>query len=98
MPRGDRDDSADDDNELVGPTPKKRALAPREAALNAKARMAGHSGKSSSLDDSAEQIPETQGGGGAGNTSGQFVSPIAPGAMHNTSLPCNIQNVHLNPG
>ena len=82
---------------MVVPTPKKRALAPREAALNAKARMAGHSGRTSSLDDSSEQVPETQGGNGP-STSGQFTNHVTPSPMHNTSLPCNIQNVHLNPG
>ena len=91
-------DVSDDGTEMLGPTPKRRVIMPREASLNAKARMAGqHGDKSSSNpsgDMSQETIPETQ--GDSENTTS--ASQVTPPAFLNTSLPANIQNVHLNVG
>ena len=87
---------------MMGPTPKRRVLLPREASQAAKARMVGQNeDKSSSIpsgDMSHDTIPETQGVSGNDPSTSPSKSSASPPAFLNSSLPANIQNVQLNVG
>ncbi len=95
-------DGSDDEAELVGPTPKRRVLMPREASLNAKARMVGQSEDKSSSNPSGDMshdtIPETQGTIGGDPLASDPKTTSSPPAFLNNSLPANTHNVHLNVG